>query len=403
MSAGDPAPVPEGLVSPGRVLDAAEADRYSRHLSLPEIAATGQRRLKNARVLVIGAGGLGSPILLYLAAAGVGTIGVVDDDRVELSNLQRQVIHGVDDIGRLKVDSARDALAAVNPLVHVQTHPVRLSAENAVTLFEDYDVIVDGADNFATRYLASDAAEITAKPCVWGSILRFSAQVSVFWSTHGVTYRDLYPDSPAPEDAPSCGEAGVLGMLCGVTGSLMAAEVVKLVTGAGRPLLGRVCIFDLKDATWRELALTPDPQRQRVTHLESADESCAPPTTVGQEATVTVDELRESLSERAAGRVSFELVDVREEGEFQQFHIPGSLSMPLSRLRDDSFAHPEMLRDRSLVICCKAGPRAEAAARILREAGHRDLRLLLGGVDRWLLTPRDDDGALSHAEATLGG
>lgn len=371
------------LVDPTAELEPQELDRYSRHILLPEIGHLGQRRLKNARVLVIGAGGLGSPVLLYLAAAGIGTLGIVDDDRVEASNLQRQVIHGVADVGRLKVDSARDALIALNPLITVQRHPERLSAGNAIELFEQYDLIVDGADNFATRYLVSDAAALTGKPCVWGSILRFAAQVSVFWNTHGPTYRDLYPDSPPPESAPSCGEAGVLGMLCGVAGSMMAAEVVKLVTGSGRSLLGRVSIFDLGEARWQELQLRADPGRRAVTRLEAGPDFCAVPDPAGRDDSLTVSELNAMLRARSSGSADFELVDVREADESALLHIPGSRFAPLSRLRRQGTLDGTPF-DAPVIVYCKAGPRSRSAATILRDAGYADIRILDGGIDRWV-------------------
>ena len=378
-----PATLPP-LVAPASSLGPAEIDRYSRHLLLPEIGDIGQRRLKNARVLVIGAGGLGSPVLLYLAAAGVGTLGIVDDDRVEASNLQRQIVHGVDDIGRLKVDSARDALGRINPLVHVRTHPLRLSAENAVALFAQYDLVIDGADNFATRYLVSDAAASTGKPCVWGSILRFGAQVSVFWSTHGPTYRDLYPDAPPPDAAPSCGEAGVLGMLCGVAGSMMAAEAIKLITGTGRSLLGRLSIVDLADTTWRELTVFPDTNRPPVTRRDNLPVAFAADVaaTCGPEV-ITVEELTVALHERSAGRAAFELLDVREPDEYALAHISGSCSTPLSQIRNSGPDSLQLPVDRPVIVYCKVGPRAQAAANLLLAAGHTDVRVLSGGIDRW--------------------
>jgi adenylyltransferase/sulfurtransferase len=372
---------PAPLVDQAATLDPHEMERYSRHILLPEIGVVGQRRLKNARVLVIGAGGLGSPVLLYLAAAGVGTIGIVDDDTVDASNLQRQVIHGVDDIGRRKVDSARDAVREVNPLVRVETHPVRLVAGNAESLFARYDLIVDGADNFATRYLVSDAAAAVGAPCVWGSVLRFGAQVSVFWKRHGPAYRDLYPDEPPIGSAPSCGEAGVFGMLCGVAGSMMAAEAVKLITGTGRSLLGRLSIFDLADATWRELQIAPDTVGGEVRPLPA----CGPASVLASEfGSVTVHALREALDERSAGRETFELIDVREAVEHGAARIPGSRSVPLSGLATGGAPLPGIPADRLLVIHCKAGPRAQAAAEVLRAAGYTDIRLLTGGMDEWL-------------------
>ena len=271
-STGNPLPGP--LVEPADGLSPEEVERYSRHLIIPEIGAIGQRRLKNAKVLVIGAGGLGSPALLYLAAAGVGTLGIIDDDDVDLSNLQRQVIHGVADVGRPKIESARDAIAALNPLVDVRLHNVRLDASNALELFAGYDLILDGADNFATRYLVNDAAAILGKPYVWGSIFRFDGQVSVFWEQHGPTYRDLYPEAPPAGSVPSCGEGGVFGMLCAAVGSLMVTEAVKLITGVGRSLLGRVALYDALGGTWREIKVARDPAAERVTELTDYEAFC---------------------------------------------------------------------------------------------------------------------------------
>lgn len=372
------APSAPPLAAPAAPLTDEEADRYSRHLLLPEFGVTGQRRLKNARVLVIGAGGLGSPVLLYLAAAGVGTLGIVDDDRVEPSNLQRQVMHTTADAGRLKVDSARDALLALNPLIRVEAHPVRLTAGNAVDLFRRYDLVIDGADNFATRYLVADAAAALGIPCVWGAILRFGAQVSVFWEPHGPGYRDLFPDAPPPGSAPSCGEAGVLGMLCGAAGSLMAAEAVKLLTGIGRPLIGRLCTFDLAEARWRELKIVRDPARQAAAPPDP-DLACD----VEEEPRILdVPALRELLAEREAGRTAFALVDVRETEESARGQIPGSLSAPLSALSAGGALDGVPPQSR-VVLYCKAGVRARTAARILRAAGYRDLDVLTGGMTAW--------------------
>ncbi len=262
------------LVDPGPELTRTEIERYSRHLIIPEIGVEGQRRLKNARVLVIGAGGLGSPALLYLAAAGVGTIGIVDDDDVDLSNLQRQVIHSVPDVGRSKLESARDSIAALNPLVTVVLHPVRLDSTNALEIFADYDLILDGADNFATRYLVNDAAALQGKPYVWGSILRFDGQVSVFWEEFGPSYRDLYPEPPAAGTVPSCAEGGVFGMLCAAVGSMMVIEAVKLITGVGRTLLGRLLIFDALGSSWREIGISKDPEGSPVTQLLDYADFC---------------------------------------------------------------------------------------------------------------------------------
>lgn len=264
------------LVAPStEPLSPQELARYSRHLALPGIGVEGQQRLRAARVLVVGAGGLGSPALLYLAAAGVGTIGIVDDDRVEVSNLQRQVIHGGSDVGRPKVESARDAVAEVNPHVSVRLHEHRLDASNVLAVLDGYDVVLDGTDNFATRYLVGDAAEIAGIPCVWGSIFRFQGQVSVFWSTppvgEGVVYRDVFPEPPPPGTVPDCATGGVLGAMCGTVGSVMATEAIKLVTGAGRTLLGRLAVYDSLELTWRHLTIRADPARVPVTELLAGD------------------------------------------------------------------------------------------------------------------------------------
>ncbi len=251
------------LVAPAAELTPGEVARYSRHLLIPDLGAIGQRRLKNARVLVIGAGGLGSPTLLYLAAAGVGTLGIVEFDTVEESNLQRQIIHGTSDVGRSKARSARDSILELNPLVDVHLHEVRLEPDNAVELFSGYDLIVDGTDNFATRYLVNDAAVLAHKPYVWGSIYRFSGQVSVFWEDAparlGLNYRDLYPEPPPPGTAPSCAEGGVLGIVCASIAAVMGTEVIKLITGIGETLLGRLMIYDALAMTYRTIAIRKGP------------------------------------------------------------------------------------------------------------------------------------------------
>ena len=379
----DPQPGP--LVDPAADLSPDEVERYSRHLIIPEIGAIGQRRLKNAKVLVIGAGGLGSPALLYLAAAGVGTLGIVDDDDVDLSNLQRQIIHGVADVGRPKIESARDAIAALNPLVDVRLHNVRLDASNALELFAGYDLILDGADNFATRYLVNDAAAILGKPYIWGSIFRFDGQVSVFWEQFGPTYRDLYPEAPPPGSVPSCGEGGVFGMLCAAVGALMVTEAVKLITGVGRSLLGRLALYDALGGTWREIKVTKDPAAARITELTDYEAFCGitPTADAGTEHTVTATQLATMLASRKAGLKDFHLVDVREQGEYEIVRIEGSELIPQGRILAGE-AWQELPQDAEIVFHCKAGTRSAAVLSAARAAGYGRVSHLEGGILAWV-------------------
>ncbi|HET7780678.1 MULTISPECIES: molybdopterin-synthase adenylyltransferase MoeB [Micrococcaceae] len=373
------------LVEPGPDLTPAEVERYSRHLIIPEIGSVGQRRLKNAKVLVIGAGGLGSPALLYLAAAGVGTLGIIDDDDVDLSNLQRQVIHGVADVGRPKIESARDAIAALNPLVDVRLHNVRLDASNALELFAGYDLILDGADNFATRYLVNDAAAILGKPYVWGSIFRFDGQVSVFWEKFGPTYRDLYPEAPPAGSVPSCGEGGVFGMLCAAVGSLMVTEAVKLITGVGRSLLGRVALFDALGGSWREIRVSKDPAAAPITELTDYEAFCGvtPAAPSDTEHTVTATQLATMLAARKAGLKDFELVDVRESGEFDIVRIDGAKLIPQGRILAGE-AWNELPQDRDIVFHCKAGSRSANVLAAAQKAGYQRVSHLDGGILAWV-------------------
>jgi len=376
------------LVEPGPPLAPEELERYSRHALIPEIGLEGQRRLRNAKVLVIGAGGLGSPALLYLAAAGVGTLGIVDDDTVELSNLQRQVIHGVSDIGRTKLESARDSIAAINPGVNVVLHQLRLDSSNALEIFAGYDVILDGADNFATRYLVNDAAALLGKPYVWGSILRFDGQVSVFWDKYGPNYRDLYPEPPAPGTVPSCAEGGVFGMLCASIGAMMVTEAVKLITGIGQSLLGRLLIFDALTSRWREIRIAKDPEAAPITKLIDYDYFCGiVPAQENDGDLITAPALAARLAGREAGSEDFLLIDVREPVEFEISRIPGAVLIPVAGIKDGS-ALERIPRDVPLILHCKSGARSAQALAGLRAAGYANVVHLEGGIDAWLASDK---------------
>ncbi len=372
------------LVEPAAALDVEEIARYSRHVILPDIGLIGQRRLKNARVAVVGAGGLGSPTLLYLAAAGVGTLGVIDDDVVEASNLQRQVIHGQSDLGRPKVDSAAEAIAEVNPHVKVNRHAVRLDAATALDLLRDYDLVLDGTDNFTTRYLVGDACELLGLPEVWGSIYRFDGQVSVFWPGHGPVYRDLFPEPPPPGSVPSCAEGGVLGVICAAIGSVMATEAIKLICGIGDPLVGRLTVFDALGMTWRTVRVRPDPDRPPVTELVEDAAACAitePVLPAGE--TVGARELERMLAERDGGLRAFALVDVREAHERDIVAIPGSVLVPVAEIADGDGA-ARLPIDRPVVLYCKSGARSARALAVLRASGRTDVSHLEGGVLAWV-------------------
>lgn len=357
-------------------LDDHDLERYSRTILLPEIGRDGQRALRSARIVVVGAGGLGAPVLLALACAGVGVLGIVDSDRVDLGNLQRQFAHRLRDVGRRKTRSAARAVRALNPGVVVREHRLRLTAANAGAIFEDYDVVVDGSDNFATRYLIADAAAARGVPCVWGSVLRFEGQVSVFWPGSGPGYRDLYPEASA--DGPTCGTAGVFGPLCGQVGAIMAGEVVKIVTGAGDPLTGRIAVVDALRAQWRTFTLTPGsgagaPADRARNKGAAQSPACAPSAPVRIE-TITAATLRAEIAATdAAGPL---LVDVREPGE--PGGIPGAVRVPLSLLRSGTATPPPG----PLVLYCAAGVRSETAAAMLAAQG-RTVRTLAGGLAAW--------------------
>ncbi|GAB3390934.1 MULTISPECIES: adenylyltransferase/sulfurtransferase MoeZ [Amycolatopsis] len=374
------------LVEPAAELTKEEVARYSRHLIIPDVGVVGQKRLKNAKVLVIGAGGLGSPALLYLAAAGVGTLGIIDFDVVDESNLQRQVIHGQSDVGKLKAASAQESIAEINPLVKVHLHTERLESANALEIFRQYDLILDGTDNFATRYLVNDAAVLLGKPYVWGSIFRFEGQVSVFWEDapngKGLNYRDLYPEPPPPGMVPSCAEGGVLGVLCASIGSIMVTEAIKLITGIGEPLLGRLISYDALEMKYREVKIRKDPETPKITELIDYEAFCG---VVSEEAasaasgsTITPAELKAKFD---SGE-DFALIDVREPHEYEIVNIKGATLIPKDRILSGE-ALAELPQDKPIVLHCKSGARSAEALAALHAAGFKDATHLGGGVLAW--------------------
>ena len=366
-----------------------EIKRYSRHLIMPEVGLDGQRRLKAASVLCIGAGGLGSPVAMYLAAAGVGTLGIVDFDVVDFSNLQRQILHGTPDVGRSKLASARERLHALNPNVHIETYETALSSENALKLFEPYDVIVDGTDNFPTRYLVNDACVLTGKPNAYGSIFRFEGQASVFAAKDGPCYRCLYPEPPPPGLVPSCAEGGVLGVLPGIIGVIQATEAVKLILGIGEPLIGRFLIYDALRMRMRELKLRKDPDcpvcgtHPTVTTLIDYEQFCGvtpsipEPAALNNATEITSLELKQRLDRGERLRI----VDVREPNEFQINRIPGSELIPLGEVPK---RYGELNPDEELIVHCKSGVRSAKAADFLRSVGFKRVLNLKGGILDWV-------------------
>jgi adenylyltransferase/sulfurtransferase len=375
-------------------LNAEEVQRYSRHLILPEVGMEGQKKLKASSVLCIGAGGLGSPVAMYLAAAGIGTLGIVDFDVVDYSNLQRQILHGTPDVGRPKLQSARDHLKALNPGVEIKTYETALTSDNALQLFADYDVIVDGTDNFPTRYLVNDACVLLGKPNAYGSIFRFEGQASVFGTKEGPCYRCLYPEPPPPGLVPSCAEGGVLGVLPGIVGCIQANETLKLILGIGEPLIGRFLVFDSLRMKFRELKLRKDPDcpvcgtHPTVTKLIDYEQFCgvgaaadAPETAEGADTgtrqEITVLELK---ARRDRGEDVF-VLDVREPHEYEINRIPGSTLIPLGDL---SQRFTELDANREIVCQCKSGMRSARAAAFLREHGFKNVRNLKGGILAWV-------------------
>jgi molybdopterin/thiamine biosynthesis adenylyltransferase/rhodanese-related sulfurtransferase len=386
----------EALVEPAAELTVDEVRRYSRHLIIPDVGMSGQKRLKNAKVLVIGAGGLGSPALLYLAAAGVGTIGIAEFDEVDESNLQRQIIHGMSDIGRSKALSAKESIAEVNPYVEVVVHDERLDNDNVMQVFEGYDLIVDGTDNFATRYMVNDAAYFLGIPYVWGSIYRFDGQASVFAPTmadDAPCYRCLYPEPPPPGMVPSCAEGGVLGVLCASIGSIQVNEAIKLLTGIGDPAIGKLVIYDALELEWRKLKVRKDPncalcgENATVTGLIDYDAFCGAVSDEAAEAaagsTISVTQLEAMLKEREEGTRDFELIDVREPNEFEINQIPGARLVPKGEFLNGN-ALGDLPSDKPIVLHCKSGVRSAEVLAIVKGAGYSDAVHVGGGVVAWV-------------------
>ncbi|PYJ74392.1 MAG: molybdenum cofactor biosynthesis protein MoeB [Verrucomicrobia bacterium] len=364
-------------------LSAEELQRYSRHLMMPEVTPDGQRCLKAARVLCIGAGGLGSPAALYLAAAGVGTIGIVDFDDVDLSNLQRQILHGTSDIGRSKLESARDRLRDVNPEIKLELHKCRFSSENAIELVAQYDLIVDGSDNFPTRYLSNDVCVFARKPNVYGSVFRFEGQTTVF-APHigGPCYRCLFPEPPPPDTVPNCAEAGVLGVLPGFIGMLQAIETIKLIVGIGDPLVGRLLYFDALKVKFRELNVRRDPQcpvcGENPTIFSPIDyeQFCGARRDEKAIPRMSAHELKQKMD----AREPFELIDVRETYEYEIARIDGARLIPLGEIAERA---DELRRDRPIVLHCHSGRRSAEAVRLLQQRGFGNIYNLEGGIDAW--------------------
>jgi sulfur-carrier protein adenylyltransferase/sulfurtransferase len=363
-------------------LGAEELQRYSRHLIMPEVTTEGQRRLKAARVLCIGAGGLGSPAALYLSAAGVGTIGIVDFDDVDLSNLQRQILHGTKDVGRGKLESAQDRLRDTNPKIEIELHQCRFSSENASPIVSEYDIVVDGSDNFATRYLSNDVCVFEQKPNVYGSVFRFEGQTTVF-APHlgGPCYRCLFPEPPPPESVPNCAQAGVLGVLPGIIGMLQAIETIKLILGLGEPLIGRLLHFDALKVKFRELNL----RRDSECPVCGENPTIFAPIDYDQFCGVRADETVPSISvhelkRKTDAREAFELIDVREPFEYEIARIDGAKLIPLGEIAERT---DELQREQPIVVHCHSGKRSAQAVRLLQQHGFSKVYNLKGGIDAW--------------------
>lgn len=377
------------LVTPGPALSVAEVRRYSRHLIIPDVAMAGQQRMMNAKVLCVGAGGLGSPALMYLAAAGIGTLGIVEYDTVDESNLQRQIIHGQSDIGKSKAQSAKEKIAEINPYVNVITHEARLDNSNVMEIFSQYDIIVDGTDNFATRYLVNDACVLLKKPYVWGSIYRFDGQASVFWAEYGPCYRCLYPEPPPPGMVPSCAEGGVLGVLCATIGSIQTTEAIKVLTGVGEPLIGSLMVYDALDMSFRKIKVRKDPNcplcsdnPTQTALLPDYEAFCGVLSDAAQEAsagsTITVQELKSKID----AQENYYLIDVREPSEYEIVKIPTAHLIPKQGFIDGSVL-ATLPQDRPIILHCKSGVRSAECLAILKDAGFSDASHVFGGVVAW--------------------
>ncbi len=377
------------LVDKGRALTVDEVRRYSRHLIIPDVAMSGQQRLMNAKVLCVGAGGLGSPALMYLAAAGVGTLGIVEFDTVDESNLQRQIIHGQSDIGKSKAISAKEKIAEINPNVKVNVHEVRLDTDNVMEIFSQYDLIVDGTDNFATRYLVNDACVLLKKPYVWGSIYRFDGQASVFWAEYGPCYRCLYPEPPPPGMVPSCAEGGVLGVLCASIGSIQTTEAIKLIAGIGEPLIGQLMIYDALEMSYRKIKVRKDPKcplcsdkPTQTALLPDYEAFCGVLSDAAEvavkDSTISVTELKAKIDNKD----KFLLIDVREPSEYEIVKIPGAVLIPKQGFLDGS-ALAGLPQDKPIILHCKSGVRSAECLAILKSAGFEDATHVSGGVVAW--------------------
>jgi sulfur-carrier protein adenylyltransferase/sulfurtransferase len=363
-----------------------EYERYSRHIILPEVGLEGQKRLKAAKVLCVGTGGLGAPLLMYLAAAGVGTLGIIDFDVVDTSNLHRQVIHGTSWVGKPKIESAKQRILEINPHCQIELHETRLTSENALEIIAQYDIVADGTDNFPTRYLVNDACVLLGKPNVYGSIFRFEGQATVFNYEEGPNYRDLYPEPPPPGMVPSCAEGGVLGVLCGIIGTIQATEVVKIILGKGTSLSGRLLLYDALNMKFRELKLRPNPVRPVIEKLIDYEMFCGIPQAAEmidsvQIPEISVQELKQIIDRGGKG---YTIIDVRNPNEWEIGRIPGATLVPLSEIEQGQGVEQvrALMTDNKLIVHCKLGGRSAKALGILQQAGIEGINLK-GGINAW--------------------